>query len=83
MKKIFWLARDLWKKKYFAEKKKTPPLEEKVQNQLTEIESLQKKLYLNIESDVKTAAQTGFIHETEIGVCYKKNFFSLNFFKAK
>ena len=47
-------------------------LEEKVQSILSEIESLQKKLYFNVESDVKTSAQTGYIHETEIGVRKKK-----------
>ena len=58
----------MWKKKYFSEKKKTPPLEEKVQSILGDIDNLQKKLYFNVESDVKSAAQTGYIHETEIGV---------------
>jgi hypothetical protein len=58
-------------------------LEEKVQNILNDIETLQKKLYFNIESDVKTAAQTGFTHETEVGVriiyC-KYTFFWMLFF---
>lgn len=54
-------AKDLWKKKYFAEKKNTPPLEEKVKAQLNEIETLQKKIYLTIEHDGRNSNDSAHV----------------------
>ena len=58
----------MWKKKYFAEKKKTPALEEKIHLQLSEIDSLQKKMFSNLETDVRNAALGGYVQESEIRV---------------
>jgi hypothetical protein len=46
-------ARDLWKKKYFAEKKKAPEMEEKVANNLKEIEAINTKLFTSLDSDLR------------------------------
>ncbi|CAF0830695.1 unnamed protein product [Brachionus calyciflorus] len=44
-------ARDLWKKRYFLEKKKTPELEEKNNYLLNEIQNLHQKMFASLESD--------------------------------
>lgn len=45
------LARDLWKKKYFSEKKKTPAIEDKMNSLLSEIENINSKFFASYESD--------------------------------
>jgi hypothetical protein len=62
------LARDMWKKKYFVEKKKTPPLEERVMLLKTEIEQIHKKTVQTIDAEAKHASQMGYTKEGEIGV---------------
>ena len=69
-------ARDLWKKRYFAEKKKTPALEDKIQLQLTEIDSLQKKIFNNLETDIRNAALGGYTQESEQRVITSKSNYS-------
>ena len=46
---LFFLARDVWKKKYFEEKKKTPPLEEQSGKLRQEMENLHRKIMSNLE----------------------------------
>jgi hypothetical protein len=53
------LARDLWKKKYFLEKKKTPQLEDKVQILLNKIENSQLKYFNTMEFEVRNAPVNG------------------------
>jgi hypothetical protein len=65
---LCFIARDLWKKKYFTEKKKTPALEEKVQELLNEIEGHQKKINQSLETDIKVAANEGYKAESEMKV---------------
>ena len=68
MKNSIILARDMWKKKYFLEKKKTPPLEERVALLKNEIEQIHKKTIQTIDGEAKHAAQMGYIKEADIGV---------------
>ena len=60
----------MWKKKYFNEKKKTPPLEEHVAQLKSELEQIQRKTVTIIDAEAKHAAQTGYLTESEIGVRY-------------
>ncbi|CAF1568728.1 unnamed protein product, partial [Didymodactylos carnosus] len=62
-----YLARDMWKKKYFNEKKKSPPLEERVQQLQTDLDQIQKKTVVTMDQESKHAAQTGYLKESEIG----------------
>jgi len=59
------IARDLWKKKYFNEKKKTPQLEERMNALLKEIEQCQQKMFHSLESDIRNAASIGYNRESE------------------
>ena len=53
-------ARDMWKKKYFEEKKKTPPLEEQSTRLRTDLESVHKRLMAQMEGGKdKPAVRTG------------------------
>ena len=61
-------ARDIWKKKYFNEKKKTPLLEENVNALLSEIQSHQSKIIHGLDSDLKNLANDGLKKETETKV---------------
>ena len=46
-----WItARDVWKKKYFEEKKKTPPLEEQCTKLRQELDQLHRKIMSTLES---------------------------------
>jgi hypothetical protein len=58
----------LWKKKYFAEKKKTAPLEDRVNELLGEIDTNHKRIYNAIESDIKNAAIGGYREESQAKV---------------
>jgi hypothetical protein len=62
------LARDMWKKKYFVEKKKTPPLEERVILLKNDLEQTHKKTVQIIEGEAKHASQMGYTKEADIGV---------------
>jgi hypothetical protein len=42
-------ARDIWKKRYFEEKKKTPPLEEQTNRLQEELEALHRKMMAVLE----------------------------------
>ena len=42
-------ARDVWKKKYFEEKKKTPPLEEQCSKLRQELDQLHRKIMASLE----------------------------------
>lgn len=63
---LFFLARDLWKKKYFNEKKKTPPLEERMNALVREIEQCQKKMFHTLENEIRNAALIGYNRESEV-----------------
>ncbi|CAF3899486.1 unnamed protein product [Rotaria sordida] len=60
-------ARDMWKKKYFFEKKKTPPLEERVMLLKNELEQIHNKTIQTIDGEAKHAMQIGYTKEAEIG----------------
>jgi hypothetical protein len=62
------LARDMWKKKYFIEKKKTPPLEERLTLLKTDLEQIHKKTVQTIDAEAKHATQMGYTKEADIGV---------------
>jgi hypothetical protein len=62
------LARDMWKKKYFMEKKKTPPLEERVALLRADLEQIHKKTVQTIDAEAKHATQMGYTKEADIGV---------------
>jgi len=61
-------ARDMWKKKYFQEKKKTPALEERSTQLKTELELIHGKTVQIIDNEIKHAAQVGSSKETDIEV---------------
>ena len=55
-------ARDVWKKKYFEEKKKTPPLEEQTNKMRQELDLLHRRIMSQLEGtpiDGKTPRQKG------------------------
>ena len=52
-------ARDVWKKKYFEEKKKTPPLEEQVNRLRIELENLHQRIIVQLEG----SKEDGMPHE--------------------
>lgn len=62
------LARDMWKKKYFQEKKKTPPVEEKVTQLKADLDFTHSKVLQTIDNECKHSAQAGCIREAETGV---------------
>lgn len=45
----YFIARDVWKKRYFEEKKKTAPLEEQTNRLQEELENLHRKLMATLE----------------------------------
>ena len=61
-------ARDMWKKKYFNEKKKTPPLEERMMLLRSDLEQIHKKTVQTIDIEAKHATQMGYAKEADIGV---------------
>lgn len=58
----------MWKKKYFTEKKKTPPLEEQVAQLKSDLEQIHRKTVQTIDTEAKHAQQMGYAKESEIGV---------------
>lgn len=58
----------MWKKKYFIEKKKTPPLEERIMLLKFDLDQVHKKTVQIIDGESKHATQMGFNKEAEIGV---------------
>ncbi len=58
----------MWKKKYFMEKKKTPPLEERAMLLKTDLEQIHKKTVQTLETEAKHATQMGYAKEADIGV---------------
>lgn len=58
----------MWKKKYFHEKKKTPPLEERIVFLKDELEQIHKRTIQNIDGETKHAIQMGYTKEAEVGV---------------
>ncbi|CAF1020700.1 unnamed protein product [Adineta steineri] len=60
-------ARDMWKKKYFNEKKKHPQLDERISTLKTELDQIHKKTSQTMEAEAKYAAQMGYIKEAEAG----------------
>ena len=44
-------ARDVWKKKYFEEKKKTPPVEEQANKLRQELDQLHRKIMSSLEGN--------------------------------
>jgi len=73
----FWIlkARDIWKKKYFTEKKKTPLLEENVNGLLNEIQTYQNKIIHALDSEVKNAANDDQKKDTDLKVNFQSNFY--------
>ncbi len=61
-------ARDYWRKKFYNEKKKTPLVENQIQNLETDLEQQQKKLVQLIENDIKNAASSGLKRESDAKV---------------
>lgn len=62
------LARDMWKKKYYNEKKKHVPLEERINALRSEVDQSQKKTLQTMEAEAKYAAQMGYGKEAAAGV---------------
>ncbi|CAF1626137.1 unnamed protein product [Rotaria magnacalcarata] len=60
-------ARDMWKKKYFVEKKKTPTLEEHVLLLKTELDQIHKRTIQTIDGEAKHATQVGYTKEADVG----------------
>ena len=58
----------MWKKKYFVEKKNTPPLEERVTLLRSDLEQIHKKTIQTIDAEAKHATQMGYTKEADIGV---------------
>ena len=58
----------MWKKKYFNEKKKTPPLEERMMLLRSDLEQIHKKTVQTIDIEAKHATQMGYAKEADIGV---------------
>jgi hypothetical protein len=58
----------MWKKKYFVEKKKTPPLEERVTQLKSDLEQIHKKTVQTIDAEAKHATQTGYTKQGDAGV---------------
>lgn len=48
------LAKDVWRKKFYAEKKKTPELEERVDMLTKEINGNESKMYISLEAELKS-----------------------------
>ena len=61
-------ARDMWKKKYFQEKKKTPSIEDRVSELKNDLEFLHSKTMQTIDNESKHSAQVGCLTEAEMGV---------------
>ena len=47
---LYILARDVWKKRYFEEKKRTTPLEEKANKLRNELDSLHRRIMSQLET---------------------------------
>lgn len=62
------LARDMWKKKYYRERKKTLPLEENSALLKTELSQINTKIMQSIENEAKQAAHSGNVQLAEMGV---------------
>lgn len=60
-------ARDMWKKKYFQEKKKTPPIEGQITQLKTDLDLIHSKIIQIIDNECKHSAQAGCVHEAETG----------------
>lgn len=69
----------MWKKKYFIEKKKTPPLEERVMLLRTELDQIHKKTVQTIDIEAKHATQMGYAKEADIGVGNTLYFIAISF----
>ena len=65
---VLFVARDMWKKKYFNEKKKHPPLEERINTLRSELDQMHKKTIQTMEAEAKYAAQMGYTKEAANGV---------------
>ncbi|CAF0842024.1 unnamed protein product [Adineta ricciae] len=60
-------VRDLWKKKYYQEKKRTQPLEQNSQQSTSELDRLHKKTEQTIENEWKHATEMGYTREADTG----------------
>lgn len=58
----------MWKKKYFQEKKKTPPIDDCSTQLKTDLELIHDKIVQIIDNESKHAAQVGSVKEAEMGV---------------
>lgn len=58
-------ARDLWKKKYFDEKKKTAPLEEQTNRLREDLETLHRKLMNTLEGPKEKNVKLGDKHPSQ------------------
>lgn len=58
----------MWKKRYFMEKKKTPPLEERMMLLRTELDQIHKKTVQIIDIEAKHATQMGYTKEADVAV---------------
>ncbi|CAF1593224.1 unnamed protein product [Rotaria magnacalcarata] len=60
-------ARDMWKKKYYRERKKTVPLEESSVQLKRDLDQINTKIVQSIDSESKQAAQAGNAKLAEMG----------------
>ena len=74
------LARDMWKKKYFIEKKKTPPLEERILLLKNDLDQIHKKTVQTIDGEAKHATQMGYTKEADTGVLLNLVFLLIKIF---
>ena len=65
-------TKDIWKKRYYAEKKKTPELEEKYDLVFKEVEATQAKMLTMMEDDINGAKRACTAEENEARV--RENF---------
>ena len=58
----------MWKKKYFVEKKKTPPLEDRLAQLKYDLDHQHNKTVQTIDAEAKHAQQMGYQKESDVAV---------------
>ena len=58
----------MWKKKYFNEKKKTPPIEEQSTKLKADLDQAHNKIVQTMDNECKHTAQIGSVKDAEVGV---------------
>ena len=75
-------ARDMWKKKYYAEKKKTPALEDQQRQLKLDLEQIQQRILQTVENESKHSSQMGHLKGSEINVMSTKRCLSSRTFSC-